>query len=372
MKPKTMILMIVAVGCGLGASIMTSRLLAERQKEEKVETVKVLVAKTRVNGWAELKNPEKLFDVKEFPVNLAPKGAIGDVTKLDKQKLNKNIGEGYPLTESDLLSKEQQNIADKLLPGQRATTIKVNAQSSVAGFVLPGSRVDVLLTQRGSGGASGSKASTRTILQHMLVMAVDNQDTRNPEMKSILGQTVTLAATPQEAARLALASSLGELTLQVKNPGDDSRTSPLFITSEDLDRPLTTSSSPGESEVAKPDSSLKELLSKLPEVLPEPKVEETPKEEPKKAKPEPEVVATPTPELQKKHTIYIQSGSRLEPHKFDLRSNGQVLSYKGPQKFVRGRGQTSGLNSQNFDEEETKKPAASKYEETERLSEEDD
>jgi pilus assembly protein CpaB len=305
MKPRTLILMVVAVGCGLGASIMTSRLLAERRdKEKEVATVPVLVAKTRVSGWAELKEPQKLFEVKQFPVNIAPKGAIGDFEKLAKQKLNKNIGEGYPLTESDLLSKEQQNIADKLLPGQRATAIKVNAQSSVAGFVLPGSRVDIILTTRGGGG--GNKATTRTILQHMLVMAVDNQDTRNPEMKSILGQTVTVAATPQEAARLALASSLGDLTLQVKNPGDNSRSAPLIVREEDLDRPLTSGTNT-EDDVAKPDKTLVELLGKLPEVPAEDKKNE-PKEEP--------TLPPPTPETPKKHVMVIRNGSKVDRREF--------------------------------------------------------
>src|SRR5262249_37717743 len=74
MKPKTMILMIVAVGCGLGASIMTSRLLAERKDKEQGEpTVPVLVTKGRITGWTEIKEPEKAFEVKEYPVSLAPK-----------------------------------------------------------------------------------------------------------------------------------------------------------------------------------------------------------------------------------------------------------------------------------------------------------
>ncbi|MFQ3594045.1 MAG: Flp pilus assembly protein CpaB [Gemmataceae bacterium] len=365
MKPRTLILMVVAVGCGLGASIMTSRLLAERRdKEKEVVKVPVLVAKTRVNGWAELKEPQKLFEIKQFPVDIAPKGAIGDFARLEKQKLNKNIGEGYPLTEADLLSKEQQNIADKLLPGQRATAIKVNAQSSVAGFVLPGSRVDVILTTRGGG--SGNKATTRTILQHMLVMAVDNQDTRNPEMKSILGQTVTLAATPEEAARLALASSLGELTLQVKNPGDNSRTRPLIVREEDLDRPLLTGTTAStEEETAKPDKTLVELLGKLPEVP------AAPVEEKKEEKPTPEVTAPKEPTVVR-HTIYIQSGSRLEPHRFDLRPDGRVLNYKAPPKVIRGRIQNNDGRSQNFDEDEPRRTSASKSQQAEEMPEEID
>lgn len=271
MKPKTMILMVVAVACGLGASIMTSRLLADRKKEDAEPQVPVLVAKAKVPGWVPIKEPEKQFDVKLYPVSLAPRGAIGEVEKLKTTKLNKSVTEGHLLTEADLLSKEQQSIEAQLLPGQRATSIKVNAQSAVAGFVLPGSRVDIVMTTKGN-----NKASTKTILQHVLVMAVDNTSERNAETKSIMGQTVTVAATPEEAARLALAQSLGELQLHVKNPGETTRSRPVMITEADLDRPpLGNGVTPDEPKVEETPKLPTAALPMLPveEKKPEEKVE---------------------------------------------------------------------------------------------------
>src|SRR3954451_12375980 len=77
MKPKTLILMVVAVACGLAASYMTSRLLAEKTKEAPTEEmVKVLVTTQRVNPWVPLKEPEKFFAEKEIPMSVAPKKAI--------------------------------------------------------------------------------------------------------------------------------------------------------------------------------------------------------------------------------------------------------------------------------------------------------
>ena len=61
MKPKTMILMVVAVVCGLAASYMTSRLLADKGTPPPVATVTVLVAKQKINAWTPIKNPEDLF-----------------------------------------------------------------------------------------------------------------------------------------------------------------------------------------------------------------------------------------------------------------------------------------------------------------------
>jgi pilus assembly protein CpaB len=231
MKPKTMILMVVAVACGLGASYMTSKLLAERNKQQPEQTVSVLVARAKIVSWQPLKNPEQLFEVKEYPQNLAPPRAIGDPAELLNQRLNKTLDAGKPVTRDDLLSKEQMSLAEQLQPGQRAIAIKVSAESLVGGFVLPSTRVDVICTTR------GNDASSRIILQHMLVLAVDTQSERT-EQKTILGQTVTLAATPEEATRLALASSAGELRLLLKENGDAKRTYNVVSKWSDLDKPL--------------------------------------------------------------------------------------------------------------------------------------
>jgi hypothetical protein len=61
MKPKTMILMVVAIGCGLGASYMTSKLLAERGQQQGEQQVPVLVAKQKIQPWIPIKEPERLF-----------------------------------------------------------------------------------------------------------------------------------------------------------------------------------------------------------------------------------------------------------------------------------------------------------------------
>jgi pilus assembly protein CpaB len=233
MKPKTMILMVVAVGCGLGASYMTSKLLADRGKAvQEVETVPVLVAKVRVPSWQPIKEPEKFFEVQQFPETIAPKKAIGDLEKVKDQRLRNFLEEGKPLTQDDLVNKDQMGLEVQLQPGQRATALKVNAEQVIGGFILPGCRVDVVCTTR-----DGEKA-TKLILQNMLVLAADTVDSKNPDTKTILAQTVTLAATPEESARLALAASLGELRLWLRNPGDQERIAALNIRAADLDKPL--------------------------------------------------------------------------------------------------------------------------------------
>ena len=78
MKPKTLILLVVAVTCGLGASYMTSRLLAERQPDDS-DKVPVLVAKKSLDVGFTIKKPEDVFEEKKFTKGDEPKNAIVEI-----------------------------------------------------------------------------------------------------------------------------------------------------------------------------------------------------------------------------------------------------------------------------------------------------
>jgi pilus assembly protein CpaB len=298
MKPKTMILMVVAVVCGLGASYMTSKLLAERNKPDNEPTVTVLVVKPkeRVNSWQPIKEPEKYFEVKQYPVSVAPPNALDSFEAIRDQMLNKPLEEGKVITKADLLTKEQRSMAENLKPGQRAIAIKVNPESLVGGFVLPNTRVDVICTTR------GNDASARIILQNMQVLAVDTQDTRTDTTKTIIGQTVTLAATAEEAVRLSLAQSTGELRLLLKNTNDSKRTETVVARTADLAKPLH-GDLPEESETR----SAPKTVVNLPAVT----------EDPKQPEPVP-VVKKEEPRKSKRHVMTIANGTNVDKAVFIL------------------------------------------------------
>src|SRR5438034_9397079 len=120
MKPKTMILMVVAVGCGLGASYMTSRLLAERSRQGQAEeTVMVLVAKQKVPAFEPIREPEKYFKEAPFLATSVPKKAIRDFDALRNQRLNKPLDEDKPVSEDDLLNMDQLGLIGKMRPRER-------------------------------------------------------------------------------------------------------------------------------------------------------------------------------------------------------------------------------------------------------------
>ena len=89
MKPKTLILMGLAVVCGLGASYMTAQLLAKRQPDE--EKVTVLVAKRNLSVGEAIRKPEDLFDPKQFVVGQEPKEAVADEGSGNSQRQNHEV-----------------------------------------------------------------------------------------------------------------------------------------------------------------------------------------------------------------------------------------------------------------------------------------
>jgi pilus assembly protein CpaB len=297
MKPKTMILMVLAIGCGLAASYMTSRLLAERNAPANNEAkVSVVVARQKVSPMLLIKEPEKYFELKEFPESLAPKKALKALEEVKDQRLNKAVSEDEVVTADHLLNKEQAGLQAELPPGTCAVAIKVNPESLVGGFVLPKSHVDVMFTMRGG----AAEAQTKVLLQDMLVLAVDMTSQRDPNQPAMLGNTVTLAAKPEEAERLALASSLGELRLTLRALGDHERRRLPVTRFGELDKPIR------ESNTDEPQVALTPPVPTLPklEALPPPPAAEV-KPEKEKPKPEPEQPPART------HTMLIVNGEYI-------------------------------------------------------------
>ncbi len=301
MKPKTMMLMVVAVGCGLVASYMTSRLLAERNAQPQTEAkVTVVVAKQRVSPMLLIKEPEKYFELREFPESVAPKKALKSLDDVKDQRLNKHVTEDTPVTSDDVMNKEQMGLSGSLPAGTRAVAIKVNAESLVGGFVLPGTHVDVVSTTRGG----GAEAQSQIILQDMLVLAVDTTNVRDANTQTILGNTVTLAAKPEEATKLSLAQSLGDLKLTLRGLGDNAQVRARAAKVADLGH--TSHSGTGEADDAENQVAL--APPPVPKILPEPPP--APKVEEKKEEPREEPVKT--------HKMQIISGEYTQTAVFVL------------------------------------------------------
>jgi pilus assembly protein CpaB len=217
MKPKTMILMILAIVCGLVASYMTSQLIAQNKEE-----VVVLKTKGKMTQWSTIRTPEEQFEEVAILKKNAPQNLVHPPEwkkDLKGRRLRSTVDEGTVLTEDHLLKKEVTGIDAMLEKGKRAMSIPISADRAVAFFVVPGSKVDVVCTRGGSG--------PEILLQNVLVLAIDLSTLRAEDKVGAPGATATLQMdNDEQVLKLVAARDRGSLSLVMRPPNDETTTKP--------------------------------------------------------------------------------------------------------------------------------------------------
>src|SRR5437868_1326303 len=153
-------------------------------------------------------------------------GAGGDPSSLIGTVVRNEITAGQPLSQGAIVRPGERGfLAAALGPGMRAVTVGVSATSGVAGFVFPGDRVDLVLTQEVTGGGDGPPLrASETIVRNIRVLAVDQSlDARNPEGNQVAhpSATITFEATPKIAEKIAVAQTIGQLSLSLRSIADN-------------------------------------------------------------------------------------------------------------------------------------------------------
>jgi pilus assembly protein CpaB len=167
--------------------------------------------------------------IAQMPTGSLPEGVFTDVSQV--------VGRGVlvPMQPSEVLlsSKLALENAGSGLPSmiperKRAVSVKVNEVISVAGFVGPGAHVDVLLT--GYPDRTQAQAVTTTVLENVEVLAAGRELQQDPAGgKPQTVNVITLLVTPDDAQRLALASSEGKIQLSLRNPLDTGKENPIAV-----------------------------------------------------------------------------------------------------------------------------------------------
>jgi pilus assembly protein CpaB len=117
-------------------------------------------------------------------------------------------------------------MAAYLEPGMRAMAIRVTVETAAGGFILPGDRVDVVLTREtnlsnvGASEGDRSKFTSATVMQNIKVLAIDQSTRAGDDEQAVIGATATLEVGPRDAEALALAKSEGELSLVLRSYAD--------------------------------------------------------------------------------------------------------------------------------------------------------
>src|SRR2546428_7341346 len=215
-RSRLLLIGIVALALGAFVSFTVYRNLQSRTGSDTAPGVDVVIAAGDIQVGAKIE--DKDVKVVRFPSGDLPpscfhlkssvvgRGVVLPIAKgefvLPLKLAGENAGYGLP---------------SLIPPGMRAVSVRVNEVVSVAGFVLPGTRVDVLLTGNPSG-AGGER--TTTVLEDIAVIASGQRLERSVAGEAQTAPVITLLVSPDDAQKLALAQSQGKIQLSLRNPLD--------------------------------------------------------------------------------------------------------------------------------------------------------
>lgn len=224
MSGRTLMVAALALVCGLGAAGGIFWLRRQPAATSLVETRPLIFATVDIQRGETIK--EAMIELRQIPVDQVTTPGMSDVTEVVDRSAHIPMLKGDVVSDAKLSPKGSgAGMASLIKPGMRAFTIQTpSLSSSLAGFLLPGNRVDVLFTVTSSGGPDdpAGGATTSTLLMDVEILAVhttvDTPAANKIDPKEAL--SVTLLVKPQEAALLDLGQNKGTLHLSLRNPND--------------------------------------------------------------------------------------------------------------------------------------------------------
>jgi pilus assembly protein CpaB len=218
MRRRLLLIVLCASLIGLLASFLVYRVVSQVARANDDQSDRIVVAAANI-GLAETITGQHVRLV-PWPRAAVPPGAIRSLADAEGRVVRGSIVAGEPLMEAKLAPQlsGKGGIMPMLVPeGQRGVTIKLDDATRDSGFVLPNSRVDVLVSMPKAPGANEKIA--KVILQDVTVLAA-GQIVEMKDNKPVTNTTVTMALTPQQTERLAVAQAEGKLMLVQRNLRD--------------------------------------------------------------------------------------------------------------------------------------------------------
>lgn len=215
LKRRSATLFIVALFLGLGAAWTANNWLSARMATKPVtaDTTPVVVAALDIPFGQKIEAAH--LKTVSWPVDNLPEGSFPAAGAVEGRVANQRIFAGEPILNGKIADVGAgSTLAAIITPKKRAVTVRVNDVIGVAGFLLPGNRVDVLATRK-----MDRKAQTRTLLEDLKVLAVD-QTASSEKDKPVVVRAVTLEMEPDQAEKLVQATEEGTVQLALRNPQD--------------------------------------------------------------------------------------------------------------------------------------------------------
>ncbi|HEY8608155.1 MAG TPA: Flp pilus assembly protein CpaB [Noviherbaspirillum sp.] len=207
----------ISCAAALAAVVLASQWMQARTG---LGTSRIAVAATDINLGTRL--TADMVKLAEWPAGSVPAGAFVDLGKLDTRVTRLAVQRGEPLLESKLaLPGATGGLSAVVGEGRRAMTVRVNDVVGVAGFALPGNYVDILVSTQAEKptGDHADRSVSKLVLERILVLAVAQEASQNDTRPKVVN-AVTLEVTPEQAEKLDLARSVGQLSLVLRNQID--------------------------------------------------------------------------------------------------------------------------------------------------------
>ncbi len=221
-------LFVLAIAAGAG--ILAFNLVMDNQKElpalpivvtQVVENTQVLIASKDVMLGGKL--TEEDLEWADWPENAVPAGAVTKNTNPDAREVflgqiaKARIYSGEPIRSERLINTDKGYMASLLPKGKRAIAVRVEQETSAGGFILPGDKVDVILTRKISDG----HVTSETILENIRVLAIDKTTAGEQETKNLSPQrTATLELTLDQSEVIVQSQQVGSIALALRSAED--------------------------------------------------------------------------------------------------------------------------------------------------------
>jgi pilus assembly protein CpaB len=315
MKKRMLILGFLALILSVGITYLAYRLLQTRLQPPEVTTKIVVAAKKLGLGTRITKEDVQLAN---WPKSSPLEGSITDINNVVDRALMVPTQINEPILESKLAPKEAGAGLMALIPeGMRALSIQVDSVIGVSGFIMPGSRVDLILTAIPPAdvkGAKGQEQGSKIILENLEVLAAGQNVQGSAEGKPQTVQNVTLLVTPDQAQRVALASRDGRIQLALRSPIDKQAAEPPLVVQSTLYEGPTMDD-PSKPKQAKPAVAEKPAVAVAKKASPKVKAAPAPKQ----------VAALPPPPPQPKiFVIELIQGSKRASQNFEETNPEQI------------------------------------------------
>jgi pilus assembly protein CpaB len=219
MRNRIFAVLALAILAGGGLAYGTYNFMQNQPvKQVTTPTQPVVVAAADLQLGAEIKKED--LQVVQFPAGKTPEGTFAKVDEVVGRGLIVPIVKNEPILKAKLASKEAGSGLPPVIPeGMRAVSVRVNEVVGVAGYVLPGNRVDVVATA--SPTEQRADTTSKVVLSNVQVLTAGTRmEQGQDQSKPVQVTVVTLLVYPEQAERLALASTEGKIQLALRNPLD--------------------------------------------------------------------------------------------------------------------------------------------------------